>query len=359
MTSVGNILNLVTQVNEKRPVVQAFFRCVLAFSLLFVGSCDKQDGVYVLALEGRTMGTTYHIKAIANYRTIISESALQIQVDKKLESFNEIMSTYIQDSELSLLNQATIGEWHVLSEELFSVISISEKVSRETDGAFDVTVGPLVNLWGFGPEKTDKVPTDEELLDIQKIVGYRFIELKPDSRELLKNERIYIDLSAVAKGYATDVVAEQLREFGFTDFMVEIGGELYVSGKNPSGNDWIIGVEKPSLGRDGAVQAVSVTNVGVATSGDYRNYREVDGVRVSHTIDPATGKPIVHNLASVTVVTETGGYADAYATALNVMGPERGFAFASKHNLAAYFLIRENASFKAVYTPEFERLMKK
>ena len=357
-TSVASIFRSAKKDNEKRPSILAFFRYNIFFFLLFLlVACEERHEYNVFALEGKTMGTTYHIKAIANYRTIISEPALQIQIDKKLEEFNEVMSTYIADSELSLLNKAPSGEWHVLSGWLYKVIALSQKVGDQSQGAFDITVGPLVNLWGFGPEERQGEPTTEQIEEARKRIGFKLIELKPESRELLKNADLYIDLSAVAKGYATDVLAEQLKEFGFTDFMIEIGGEIYVSGKNPNGTPWIIGVEKPTLGRSGAAQAVSVSGAGIATSGDYRNYYEVDGKRVSHTIDPVTARPIEHSLASVTVVASTGGLADAYATALNVMGPEKGLEFALQNKLAAYFIVREGEAFNVKFTPEFEGLM--
>ena len=302
------------------------------------------------------MGTTYQIKAIANHRTIISQSALQIQVDKQLESFNEVASTYLSDSELSLLNEAEVGQWHVLSELLFDLLNSSQQISQSTSGLFDVTVGPLVNLWGFGAQKTDIDPSQSQIEQMLADVGYQNIELRPESLEVRKKRDIYIDLSAIAKGYGVDLVAQQLSQFGFSDFMVEIGGEIYVAGKNPEGKLWVIGIEKPSLAQTGAMQAIHVTGHGIATSGDYRNYYEKDGIRISHTIDPLTGFPIKHKLASVTVIADSAILADAYATALNVMGPEIGLKYATENAMAAYFIIREDSGFVVKYTPNFERL---
>lgn len=355
MTSVAKIFKSSKTHKEKRPLYQAFFHIFILSFLPFLHSCSSPDEVRVLALEGRTMGTTYHVKAIANHRTIVSESALQIQVDKALEGFNQVVSTYINDSELSLLNKASVAEWHVVSQDLFDIISLGQNISSDTQGAFDVTVGPLVNAWGFGPNKDVELPSDALIDSIRQKTGYRFIELKPQTREVLKNNEIYIDLSAVAKGYGVDVVGQLLRSFGFEDFMVEIGGELYVSGLNPSKKPWIIGVEKPSLGHDGTLQTVHVSNVGVATSGEYRNYYERDGKRISHTVDPVTGYPITHKLASVTVVAENAGLADAYATAINVMGEVEGYDFAVQQKMAAYFIIHSEDGFDVKHTPEFER----
>ncbi len=357
MILVVKVISRFIMCNEKGPLL-AFFRLITTLVFVFLVSCSENQNSYVFVLEGKTMGTTYQVKALANHRTIISESALQIQVDKKLESFNQIASTYLSDSELSLLNQAEIAEWHVLSEVLFDLIKVSMQISEKTSGVFDVTVGPLVNLWGFGPEKHDVEPTDEDVEQLLQNIGHRYIELKPESLEFRKQKDIYIDLSAIAKGYGVDMIAQQLSEFGFNDFMVEIGGEIYVSGNNPDGKPWIIGVEKPSLAHAGAIQAIGISGVGVATSGDYRNYYEKDGKRISHTIDPVKGFPISHNLASVTVVAESSIYADAYATALNVMGPENGLKYAIANDMAAYFIIREEQDFVVRFTPEFARLMK-
>ena len=246
-----------------------------------------------------------------------------------------------------------------MSQWLFDVVSLAQRVSRETNGAFDITVGPIVNLWGFGPENLSTLPTEEQINVAKAKVGYQHVSLNQTSREINKTKDVYIDLSAIAKGYATDLIANKLYEFGFSDFMVEIGGELYVAGHNADAVPWVIGVEKPSLTRSGALQAISVSGVGVATSGDYRNFIDLDGKRVSHTIDPVLGEPVKHNLASVTVVTESGALADAYATALNVLGPDMGYEFATKKHLAAYFIVRESDGFSVKYTPEFELFMVK
>ena len=352
MTLVVKLLNN-NILLRKRPFQLAFF-CV--FTLLLIG-CEPETQFVMLELEGQTMGTTYNIKARANHRTIITEQALQIQIDKVLEDFNEIMSTYIEDSELSLLNKSAVGEWSVVSKSLFDLLVQSRAVSADTDGAFDVTVGLAVNRWGFGPIKDQSPVTEAEITQLIEKIGYQNIELNTDSREVRKVTDIYIDLSAIAKGYATDVLADKLSEFGFMDFMIEIGGEVYVAGKNAQDSNWVIGIEYPTLAHTGAMQAIGISNTGLATSGDYRNYIERDGQRVSHTIDPSTARPITHRLASVSVVAESGALADAYATALNVMGDVRGYEFAIEKGLAAYFIIREGDTFNIKYTPKFEQLM--
>ena len=310
------------------------------------------------------MGTTYHITLVTNTKVATSQQAIQMQIDKTLENVNQVMSTYIGDSELSLLNQAPSNEWIVISESLFYVLSEGQKVSDATAGAFDITVGPLVNLWGFGPDKElVDIPSDKTIEETRKTVGSEYIELNGDTRQVRKSKDVYIDLSAIAKGYGADTVAKLVVAHGFNDFMIEIGGELNIQGNSPRGVSWVIGVEKPSLAHTGSMQAVSIDKGGMATSGDYRNYYEKDGVRVSHTIDPETGKPITHKLASVTVIAENGCVADAYATALNVMGPDKAMDFAKANNMAAFFIIRTDdkgqESYATKHSPEFSRYIKK
>lgn len=304
------------------------------------------------------MGTTYQVKVIPGTNTSLAIPLLKQKIDEGLAQFNQSMSTYIGDSELSSFNQSTAGDWVSVSDELFEVLSLGQRVARESSGAFDVTVGPLVNAWGFGPKgKLIEYPTDEEIIALSARVGWDLLVMDDAEKQIKKHADLYVDLSAIAKGYAADVIAGLLSDIGFENYMVEIGGELFIAGLNPKGKSWIIGVEKPSLEQTGSLQAVTGDRVGIATSGDYRNYYEQDGVRVSHTINPKTGKPITHRLASVTVISESAGLSDAYATAINVLGPEAGFELAQKKNLAVFFIIRDNGGFNVKYTSEFERYM--
>ena len=306
------------------------------------------------------MGTQYRVKWVAG-GSAVDPVRLQQQVDQKLVWINSIMSTYIDDSELSLVNQGPVNEWITVTAPLFEVLRLSQEISIQSSGAFDITVGPLVNRWGFGPDEIQqKLPSEQEIATLRERVGYRHLELDSgiDNFRLKKHADIYLDLSAIAKGYATDVLAELLFDQGIQNFLIEIGGELRLAGLNADGEDWRIGVEQPTLLHQGAVAAVQVTDAGVATSGDYRNYYEVDGVRFSHTINPATGRPITHALVSVTVIAASGALADAYATAINVKGPEQGYQFALEKQLAAYFIIRDGDAFGLKYTPQFEHYLK-
>ncbi len=339
---------------KKRPVHLAFFCCVI-ISLLACEQRANNDGLpldsaYKL-MRGSTMGTSYAIKA--KLPDSVSPEKLHDDIEKQLQDFNQIMSTYIDTSEISLLNQSPVQQEIEISEALREVIEISLDVSEKTGGAFDITVGPLVNLWGFGPVEVSSAPNEAHVEAVMGRVGVKNIVLH--NNMLTKTAEIEMDLSAVAKGHATDVIGELLEENNVDHYMIEIGGEIKLRGMSPSGHVWRIGVEKPALGREGAVQVVAGENIAIATSGDYRNFYEKDGKRISHTIDPTTGMPIEHALASVTVVTEHGGYADAYATALNVLGPDKGFALAEELGLAAFFIVREGDDFGVKYTTNFEQ----
>ncbi len=354
MANISRI-NTVKIRNKKRPVYLAFF-CLMVLVSSF-GCSDRNAGskTSVVAIQGSTMGTTFSVKALVESNTHLTKAFLSKEINTTLKAFNQSMSTYIGDSELSRLNDSPAGEWLELSDDLSNVLMMSGKVYRESSGAFDVTIGPLVNRWGFGPIVVESTPNQEEVDRLLSEVGFESLEFS--GAKLRKQKNVYIDLSAVAKGHATDIVADRLGALGITNYMVEIGGELKIKGINAKGKMWTIGVENPTLGRTGAVQAVSGDDIAIATSGDYRNYIEKEGKRISHTIDPKTGWPIEHQLASVTVIAKLGGLADAYATAINVLGPEKGMVMAEKLNLAAYFLVREGDSFRVDMTEEFKQYM--
>lgn len=340
---------------KKGPDYLAFFCIVFSATLLCACSFEDKNNNLFFHIDGPTMGTTYSIKGFLPQDYSINQNSLGVEVEKALKGFNSVMSTYLETSELSKLNRAPKNEWLDVSRDLEKVIQISSLVYAKSKGAFDVTVGPLVNLWGFGPTDVEILPSQEQLDEVRARVGFDKIEIAEG--KLKKTKDVYIDLSAVAKGYATDVVADILEANGITNYMVEIGGELRLRGVNRQGKAWIIGIEKPTLGREGAMMGVSGENIAIATSGEYRNYYEKNGIRVSHTVDPATGRPITHNLASVTVIADSGGYADAWATAINVLGVERGLALATEMDMAAFFIIRAGDGFDVKYTQAFEQYM--
>ena len=329
---------------------------LLALCWLLIACGERQPEL--VHLTGATMGTTYSVKALGVPDSIAPET-LQTGVNSLLEGVNRKMSTYDSESELSRFNRNAGTDWVEISDELLTVMEEALRVSRLSDGAFDVTVGPLVNLWGFGPEMGEDDIPSEEAIDAALIrVGYERIQLQSEPPAMRKERSdVYVDLSAAAKGYAVDKVADYLESRGISDYLVEIGGELRAKGHNPGDNPWTIAIEKPAPGEQSIQRVVRLTEGGVATSGDYRNFFEKDGQRYSHVIDPHTGWPVRHQLASVTVISDTCMHADALATTLLVLGPDTGFELAEREQLAAFFVVIENNGFVEKSTPAFAQYL--
>ena len=298
------------------------------------------------------MGTRYNITLVDPPETI-NEQIIQAKVEEELVAVNQWMSNYLSDSEISLANKAPIDKWFRLSEETYSVIETAQKIAVETTGSFDITVFPLVNLWGFGPQKHENLPTDAEISAVRANVGWQYIELDPDTTSIRKILPVTLDLSSIAKGFGVDYLCDLLDQYNIDHYLVEIGGEIRVKGYNADNKSWRIGIESPTFVRGDVQQAVAISNKAIATSGDYRNYYEKEGVRYSHTIDPLTGKPVEHTLASVTVIADSATEADAWATAFNVMGPDRAIELAEKHELAVYLLIYEQSGYESRYSSTF------
>lgn len=330
---------------------------LLFLFVLLLAGCGGNDREH-FTLAGSTMGTTYHITVLEIKGNKSSQKELQQAIDQQLLLINQQMSTYQDDSELSKFNQALVGEWVNVSANLFDILIMSMELAWLTGGAFDITVGPLVNLWGFGPGGLDmpsKVPDADKIKALLERSGFQSIELGLEDRSIRKTRPVTLDLSGIAKGYGVDKVAELLLYAGYTDFMVEIGGELRLAGNSPRGTPWRIAIEQPDAGVFGqANKAVQVSGVSVATSGDYRNYFEQDGKRYSHTIDPVTGYPIDHSLASITVIAESSAYADGLATALNVLGAKKALSLAEQQGLAIYMLVKTEQGFEAQYSEAFK-----
>ena len=304
------------------------------------------------------MGTTFSIKLVSP-RVELDMELLNDQVHRLLESANERMSTYAEKSELSLFNASRSTDWFGVSAELCTAIESALSLSRLTNGAFDVTVGPLVNLWGFGPDGSQSEPPAETAITAARDrVGYDKLSTNCQMPALRKNQPdVYVDLSGYAKGYAVDELADLLDDEKLGNYLVEIGGELRMSGHNASGGQWAIAVEKPVDDTRGVQAIVRLTDRAMATSGDYRNFFEYAGQRYSHTIDPGTGRPVAHNAAAVTVISGTAARADGLATALLVLGPVEGFEFAEQENIAAFFLVRDDTRIDEHFTNAFADLI--
>lgn len=338
----------------KQPVKKAI---VLALSLFFVIACSEQPKPH-FKLSGSTMGTGYNLTVLVPEQVVIDQHELQAAIDQQLALINQQMSTYIADSELLEFNRAATSDWITVSPNLFDVLIVSMELAWVTDGSFDFTIGPLVELWGFGPgglQASHSIPDPAAIERALAMVAYQNLELDLESSQIRKKKPLALDLSAIAKGFAVDKLTELLSYAGYTDFMVEIGGELSLRGLNPMGNPWRIAIERPQVDRLlEPFSAVSLSNKSMATSGDYRNYFEQDGKRFSHTIDPRTGYPIEHKLASVTVIADSAAYADGLATAINVLGPDKGMALAEQQQLAVYMLVRQDDSFVVLASEAFK-----
>lgn len=329
----------------------ALLPLVLLVLLFLLTACGGME-----TASGRSMGTSYAVEARCA-GAIPAEAIAAV-----LAEVNRQMSTYDADSELSAFNRLPVGESMPVSAGLAEVAAIAERVATQTEGAFDATVAPLVALWGFGAGAVPRAPTDAErqsptaaqrqaptaaqMQSALANVGFRRVNISVKPPTLRKLAAVTLDLSAIAKGYAVDRIAALLDRSGCSAYLVELGGEVRVRGRNARGKPWRIGIESP--GADGLAGWLSLLDGAVATSGDYRQSRPqsgIEGGRISHIIDPRTGLPIRHKLASVTIVADTAALADAYATALLVLGENAGLAFAERHDLAAVFIRRAETGY--------------
>ena len=314
--------------------------------LSLIGCSDAGD---LLSLGGKSMGTSYSIK-LAALPPGIDADALAVEIDGILETVNRQMSTYRPDSELSRFNAAPAGVQMPISQDTRLVIDEALRISRLTGGAFDPTIGPVVDLWGFGPDESrENPPSSEDIFAARATVGFAGVETTSasgsDNPTVSKlDSGIRLDLSGVAKGFGVDKVAAHLETRGILDYLVEVGGELRGRGHGLEGRPWRVGIEKPTSLPGDLQRVVELDGAALATSGDYRLFFEHDGRRYSHIIDPATGRPVDHDLVSVTVVAATTMEADALSTSLLVLGPEAGMQLAEKHGIAAYFIASQGDS---------------
>ncbi|MEX0334563.1 FAD:protein FMN transferase [Vibrio tubiashii] len=323
-------------------------------SLLVLAGCEKP--AEQVHLSGPTMGTTYNIKYISA-EGIPSPQTLQQEVDRLLEEVNDQMSTYRKDSELSRFNQLQSSESFEVSPQTVTVVKEAIRLNGLTQGALDVTVGPLVNLWGFGPEaRPEVVPSDEELAARKAMTGIEHLSVEGNTlRKDIPN--LYVDLSTIAKGWGVDVVADYIQSQGVKNYMVEVGGEMRLKGLNREGVKWRIAIEKPSTDERAIQEIIEPGDMAVATSGDYRIYFERDGVRYSHIINPQTGKPIRHKVVSVTVLDKSSMTADGLATGLMVLGEELGMQVANENNIPAFMIVKTQDGFKELASEAYKPFM--
>lgn len=322
--------------------------------VVLLAGCSERTLETPVTLEGDIFGTFYQV-TIADPITAERRDALEAGILAELEAVDASMSTYRDDAELVAFNQAPVGDWQSLSAPLIEVLDIARSVARASGGAFDVTVGGLVNLWSFGPEARPKaVPDAATIASRLAEVGMDTLELDVAEGRARRLRDVFVDLSGVAKGHATDRVAAYLASQGIEHYLVNLGGELKVAGfRDAEQAPWRIGIEVPRDGRPQAQHVLALHDTSVATSGDYRNYFEEDGRRYSHTIDPRTGRPIRHRLASVTVMHPSNARADAWATAMTVLGEQEGMALAREQGLAVLMLVRDGDGWRSLASPAF------
>lgn len=319
----------------------------LAFVLT---ACAQQE----LDVGGPTMGTTYSIK-VANPPDGISASTVQDATREILDRIDRSMSGYRVDSEISRFNSATSTEWFDVSSDLAIVVDAALQVSQQSGGAFDITVGPLVSAWGFGAsDEPIDLPDDARLSELRTHVGYEKLHARLNPPALRKDDpRLLVDLNGIAPGYAVDLLAQKLRDMGINNFMIDIGGEVRAHGRNARRQLWRIAVERPIDAEPEPYAIVELDNASVTTSGEYRHYYDRHGQRYSHTIDPRTGRPVSHSLASVVVIGSTSMHIDAWATALNVLGTQEGAALATKLDMPVLFIEADGGKLRSVTTPRF------
>lgn len=332
-----------------------FFSCFI-FTVILLSSCSSSD-FFLYKLHGSTMGTTYHVKLVfAEAHSNAQVMEFKAKIQRSLDKIDELMSTYKPDSEISRFNRLKVGGGLTVSPETNEVITSAQKITSLSAGLFDVTVGPLIELWGFG-SKTGKLipPTQSQIDIIAQSIGSDHFELINGNLKKLKPSQM--DLSAIAKGYAVDQVAVMLDKLGAPNYLIEVGGEIRAKGLNQYGKVWVLGIEQPDfLGRK-AYTSLNLKNASMATSGDYRNFFEYEGKRYSHTINPKTFYPVQHQLSSVTVVSDSCMISDALATALMIMGEEKGYEFAVQNKIMAFFIFRVSEGFRSKSTPSFAALL--
>ncbi len=317
-------------------------RLAVPGSVLALAGCGGSGARDAMTrLSGPTMGTGYRV-SLPQKLSADETEAVRATVEAALGQVDALMSTYRSDSELSAFNAAGAKTWLEVAPDTAAVMAEALRTGSLSGGAFDVTVGPLVDLWGFGPGDRQGVPGDEAIADAAALSGQNALQFVPGRGMAKDRDGLRVDLSGIAKGHAVDLVAERLEAAGFDSYLIDVGGELKSRGRKADGAIWRVGIERPVPGERQVQRVVTLEGGAIATSGDYRNFFERGGRRYSHTIDPRTGRPVEHTLASVSVVADSAMTADALSTALMVMGPEEGLALAETLELSALFLLRSD-----------------
>ena len=341
-----------------------FFRAALLGACVLFSGCDSATTPATPAstatvLDGKTMGTFWRVSVIGVDEA--KAQALRAKVQAQLDADDRLLSTWKNDSALMRFNHAADTRPWPVSEAMADIVTLSLRIGAKTDGAMDITVGPLVNLWGFGPDKQPVATPDAQAIAAAKArTGLQHLQvINQSGRQFLQKDipDLFVDLSTVGEGYAADHLARLMEQEGISRYLVSVGGALVSRGMNGEGKPWRVAIQKPT-DRENAVQAiVDINGHGISTSGSYRNYYELDGKRISHVIDPQTGQPITHKLVSVTVIAPTALEADGWDTGLMVLGPEKAQQVVREEGLAVYMIVKEGEGFKTWMSPQFRTFL--
>lgn len=341
-----------------------FFRAALLGACVLFSGCDSATTPATPAstatvLDGKTMGTFWRVSVIGVDEA--KAQALRAKVQAQLDADDRLLSTWKNDSALMRFNHATDTRPWPVREAMADIVTLSLRIGAKTHGAMDITVGPLVNLWGFGPDKQPVATPDAQAIAAAKArTGLQHLQvINQSGRQFLQKDipDLFVDLSTVGEGYAADHLARLMEQEGISRYLVSVGGALVSRGMNGEGKPWRVAIQKPT-DRENAVQAiVDINGHGISTSGSYRNYYELDGKRISHVIDPQTGQPITHKLVSVTVIAPTALEADGWDTGLMVLGPEKAQQVVREQGLAVYMIVKEGEGFKTWMSPQFRTFL--
>ncbi|WLH33903.1 FAD:protein FMN transferase [Pseudomonas sp. FP2196] len=316
-----------------------------------LSGCGKGDSME--SIGGPTMGSTYSIKYV-RHAGLVDPAKVRSEVEGILGEVERQMSTYRSDSDIEQFNALPANSCQKMPVPVLELIRVGEQLSAQSEGSYDLTVEPLMNLWGFGPQgREEKIPGSSALAEVLQRVGHQHLHI--DGDRLCKDAAVEVDFNSIAAGYAVDTIAARLDAMGIHDYLAEATGELKAKGKKIDGSPWRIALEEPRDDQQVAERIINVDGYGVSTSGDYRNYFLQDGRRYSHTFDARSGAPVLHDLASVTVIHPSALMADGLSTLLLILGPERAWDYAEKHDIGAFFVIRADTGFVIRTSKAFER----
>jgi thiamine biosynthesis lipoprotein len=303
---------------------------------------------------GPTMGSSYSVSYVRRADQP-GVAVLQPEVQAILAEVDQQMSTWRSDSDIERFNALPADSCQAMPEPVLQLVNLGEQLSQTSEGRYDLTVEPLLNLWGFGPQsRTEQVPDADQLAQARLRVGHQHLRI--EGQRLCKDAAVEVDFNSIAAGYAVDRISARIQALGIKDFLVEATGELKAVGKKADGSPWLIGLEQPRDDQRIAQRVIALDGYGVSTSGDYRKYFLRDGHRYSHTLDALTGAPVEHALASVTVMHPSALMADGLSTLLLILGPERGWDYAEQHHIAAFFVIRDDKGFIIRSNRAFDQL---